>query len=379
MTLIAHLSDTHLGYRQYNLTERERDFYEAFNEAIDKIISERVEIVIHSGDLFDSSRPSTEALLTVLRAVKKLHEKGIKIYTIPGSHDQPKRKGLPPHALFEQLGVRVLRASNPYDVYDNIIICGVQYVPGAFKPVILKKLSELARVAEKYSKRILVLHQAIYQFLPFDYELTLEDLPKLFHYYALGHIHKRILQNFGEGVLAYSGSTEIWSRDEYKEYQRNGKGFYLVDLSRDIPHVHKVDLESIRPHMEFEIDLDRISLKTHLAEILSKLARFTSPKKPIVHLNVRGTNINRQELQRYVSRHLSPRALAIRWNIEEKSLGVLEGDFERSSNISIKQLLKEALEDDTKASFAYELFSLLAKGDVEEAKELAKKFFEEGT
>ena len=34
----AHLSDTHLGYRQYGLIDREKDFYDAFERIVDKII-----------------------------------------------------------------------------------------------------------------------------------------------------------------------------------------------------------------------------------------------------------------------------------------------------------------------------------------------------
>ena len=49
----AHLADTHLGYRQFGLLEREKDFYEVFDKIIDKIIEEKVDFVIHSGDLFD--------------------------------------------------------------------------------------------------------------------------------------------------------------------------------------------------------------------------------------------------------------------------------------------------------------------------------------
>lgn len=59
----AHLADTHLGYRQFGLLEREKDFYEVFDKIIDKIIEEKVDFVIHSGDLFDSARPSPIALL----------------------------------------------------------------------------------------------------------------------------------------------------------------------------------------------------------------------------------------------------------------------------------------------------------------------------
>ena len=46
----AHLADTHLGYRQYGLFEREKDFYEVFDKVIDKIIEEKVDFVVHSGD-----------------------------------------------------------------------------------------------------------------------------------------------------------------------------------------------------------------------------------------------------------------------------------------------------------------------------------------
>ena len=41
----AHLADTHLGYRQFGLIEREKDFYEVFEKVIDKIIEEKEDIL----------------------------------------------------------------------------------------------------------------------------------------------------------------------------------------------------------------------------------------------------------------------------------------------------------------------------------------------
>jgi len=90
---IAHISDTHLGYRQYNLDERENDFYEAFNEAVDKAIEERADVLIHSGDLFDSPTPPIKALFVFKNALAKIDGR-IKIYTVLGDHDMPKRRGL---------------------------------------------------------------------------------------------------------------------------------------------------------------------------------------------------------------------------------------------------------------------------------------------
>ena len=44
----AHLADTHLGYRQFGLLEREKDFYEVFDKIIDKIIEGNNNIKIMS-------------------------------------------------------------------------------------------------------------------------------------------------------------------------------------------------------------------------------------------------------------------------------------------------------------------------------------------
>lgn len=70
---IVHLSDTHLGYPGHGLQRRveddrrpglliqqqEADLLARLEEAIDRIVDRvRPALVIHSGDLFDSARPS---------------------------------------------------------------------------------------------------------------------------------------------------------------------------------------------------------------------------------------------------------------------------------------------------------------------------------
>ncbi|MGH9910766.1 MAG: metallophosphoesterase, partial [Nitrososphaerales archaeon] len=55
--LIAHISDLHLGYSQFNLEEREEDIYDAFDQAINISIKEGVKLVILAGDLFHMPKP----------------------------------------------------------------------------------------------------------------------------------------------------------------------------------------------------------------------------------------------------------------------------------------------------------------------------------
>ncbi len=70
---IAHISDTHLGYTRYaklcpetNRNQREVDVQEAYGRAVDEILDRDVDLVIHSGDVFDSVRPATHVIIGFL-------------------------------------------------------------------------------------------------------------------------------------------------------------------------------------------------------------------------------------------------------------------------------------------------------------------------
>ena len=374
MVLFAHMADTHIGKRQYNLEEREEDFYRVFHETIDICIREHVDFVIHSGDLFESSSPSPRAFREALIAIKKLHEHGIKVYMIPGSHDRAKRrKSLPPQAVLAEIGVHVLRYRNPVDTFNNILIAGVQYTPKVFKDNLIKKLKDISIKAREYRKSILVLHQAIYKYLPFDYELTLNDLPDNFTYYAFGHVHKRILEPFGKGFIAYPGSTEVWSHDEYKEHLRNGKGIYIVDISGDLPEVHKINIKGIRPHIDLELNypFSPTLLRKNFYKIFSNLE---SNLKPILHVFVKGKNIDRGIVRKIIQSTVGNEVLTFRLSFLEEEVKNLETI--NLSEVDTYSLLLKKLKTREYADFAYEMFKLLASNNVEEAKVLARKFYE---
>ena len=249
---IAHISDTHLGYRQYNLDEREQDLYEVFEQIIDRAIEEHVDIIVHSGDLFESPNPRVKTLYVVKRVLKKLGDR-IPFYCVLGDHDTPKRKGMPPHALFniKLLGVYGLETIRK----DDVLIAGISNLKGRGIPLLKRELKRFDVIAKDYKKSILILHQALktYLSIPGAYEITEDDLPRHATYYAMGHIHARAVQRFGDGILAYSGSPEIIRKDEIGSWVKHGKGFYIVDIDQDEPEVHKIDLD-IRPQMDVTIE-----------------------------------------------------------------------------------------------------------------------------
>jgi exonuclease SbcD len=93
---VVHLADTHLGYRQLRATDedgrnqRERDVYEAFGRAIDRIIELAPTAVVHAGDLFDGYHPSSAALGVALDGIAELHRARIPFVVIAGNHSTPR-------------------------------------------------------------------------------------------------------------------------------------------------------------------------------------------------------------------------------------------------------------------------------------------------
>lgn len=88
MTRILHVSDTHLGNRQYGEDTRREDFADAFEAAIDLAIAEQVDAVIHTGDLFDDPQPGVPDVNRCLDILATLDDAGIPFYAIVGNHER---------------------------------------------------------------------------------------------------------------------------------------------------------------------------------------------------------------------------------------------------------------------------------------------------
>ncbi len=362
---VAHISDTHLGYRQYNLDERENDFYDAFNEAIDKAIEERADVLIHSGDLFDSPTPPIKALYVFKNALNKINGK-MKIYVVLGDHDTPKRKGMPPHKLFD---IRVLGVGRlEWVEVDGVLIAGISNLRGRGVELLKNELKKFDAIAGKYKKSTLIAHQAIDKYLPFEgaYELKEDDLPRKATYYAFGHLHSRILTKFSDGYLAYAGSTEIIRKDEISSWKKKGKGFYIVDLEGDEIEIHEINLD-IRPQVEIEID------EKKLEDVLN----YTNyPKPPVLHVTVKGENINRQYVIERLNKLLQGRVLSFKPSFKDLSQPQIE-ELPKGP-IDLKSIMREYLKDEELANLAIELYELLSEDDVSGAIRVAEEFLEGG-
>ena len=81
----AHMGDCHLG--GWRFPELQELNMQSFAYALDFCIKDKVDMVLITGDLFDSAYPSIEILKRTFAEFKKLKDSGIPCYLIAGSHD----------------------------------------------------------------------------------------------------------------------------------------------------------------------------------------------------------------------------------------------------------------------------------------------------
>ena len=96
---IVHIADTHLGLSQFNRLDpesgmnlREKQIYDNFLSAVERIIAEKSDVLVHAGDLFDQVKPKTRAYTTVMEALERLHAAGIPCVVIAGNHSMVKTR-----------------------------------------------------------------------------------------------------------------------------------------------------------------------------------------------------------------------------------------------------------------------------------------------
>jgi DNA repair exonuclease SbcCD nuclease subunit len=244
--LIAHLSDVHLGRRQYGLEARAKDYELAFLRAIDEIIGLReergVDLVLVSGDLFDNPRPSPSTYLTAIKGFSRLRDSGIDVLVIRGNHDASVINPIDnPITVLDSSGL-VKYLDHGYVDYGKVRVIGVGCVPTNSRVKMVKALRELLG----NGVNIVMMHQYVegapyrYPMPNIDYyTIPAGELPKD-AYYAVGHIHEHALRHPTLEAV-YPGSLEIWDSQEFETHVLEGgrlrmvkgqdpKGFLLLNV-----------------------------------------------------------------------------------------------------------------------------------------------------
>ena len=370
--IFSHISDTHLGLQQYGLEEREQDIYDSFNQAIDISINDHVDFVIFAGDIFHTPNPSGAAILQMANALKKLKHNSIESFFILGEHDISRVRATPVPYVYHNLEFSKYVGRGKAVYYKNVMIAGFDKIRKNEISTFEEKFKELDSVAKQHNgHKIMVLHQGITEINQFAGELNASDLPKNFTYYAMGHLHDKLVKDFDQlgGPLVYPGSTETTTSEGIKETE---KGFFEVDISSNEAKPSWIKLDT-RPQFSAKVDFEEFD--NSVTKIIEKID--TLNKKPIIEVKIHGKSVERDVVEAKISQ-IIPKTLHCSWKISQTDdATTILLDRPAKIDEELFKLAVNALKSEKLATFAVnDLLPLLSANQLDQATQLVIENFD---
>ena len=246
-----------MGYTRYaklhqetSRNQREVDVQEAYGRAVDAILERDVDLVVHSGDVFDSVRPATHVIIGFLKQTFRITREDIPYLVAAGNHETPRLRSTTAALEYANL-VNAISAHGFEIDYEPVeadgVTMGVTLVPhgavfgtGAVTP---------SRDADV---NILVTHGMVPGLEARQYEMGEANLqPGMleggFDYIALGHyheFHKHKPNAYYAGATERFGFGEVESKPGFAIVEFDGGGLKSVEHVK-ITARPMLDLEKI--------------------------------------------------------------------------------------------------------------------------------------
>jgi exonuclease SbcD len=243
---VLHTSDWHLGrsFHRESLLAAQGVFVD---HLIETVRSERIDVVVVSGDVYDRALPSVDAVELCNQALRRLVDARVRTVLISGNHDSARRLGFGAE-LIDAAGVHLrtdpARVGEPV-VIDDVAFYGIPYLEPELVRVAweLPERTHTAAIGHAMSlihedlrrrgtRSVVLAHAFVTGGQGSDSERDISvggvaHVPvRAFDgvdYVALGHLHgpQRLAEH-----LRYSGSPLAYSFSE----ARHRKSVWLVDL-----------------------------------------------------------------------------------------------------------------------------------------------------
>ncbi|NJO73609.1 MAG: DNA repair exonuclease [Leptolyngbyaceae cyanobacterium RM1_406_9] len=315
MPRFLHLADVHLGFDRYDSKERTRDFFYAFNDALEKYAVEAaVDFVVIAGDLFEHRNIQPATLNQAQTCLQMLKQAGIPVLAIEGNHDNrpygTKTSWLRYLADWELLLLLEpgdISAGEPFyqpwdwesrrggyiDLDCDVRVLGSNWYGAAAPKSIEQIAAAIEALPDRAAHTLMLFHHGLEgQIARYAGALRYADLLPLkqagVDYLALGHIHKNYEV---EGWIFNPGSVEANSVEESR-YER---GVYLVEmngfgvqaeLKRDYYQRPIVRLRLMTRGQESLEEVEQEAIATLEKAIQSK--QIDPAQEPIVELRIEG-------------------------------------------------------------------------------------------
>ena len=293
--LFAHLSDIHLGFQKHeSLQKVER---QVFEKTMDECISRDVDFILIPGDMFHVNIPEMRVQKFAFAKFRQIHDAGIPVYVVYGSHDfSPVSNSV--IDLLAEIGY-ITKVTHATSHDDNTI--SLEFVVDEKTGAKITGLSGLkvGKDREWYEKldrnsleaesgfKIFLFHGGISDMktdtvMDGD-QMPLSLLPKEFSYYAGGHMHKFNHQSFdGYSHVVYSG-TPFAGYHADLEGNANGqkRGFVLVEFEDVVKSVELIEIENTAYEI-IEIDANNRKAESINQELLEKTKDIDVENKVVI-------------------------------------------------------------------------------------------------
>lgn len=293
---VAIVSDMHIGY--------ERFYDDAIKQAREamELASTLADLIILPGDIFDKRAPKPDVIAQAINLFREIADKDWKakvvefrggerytdvpIIAISGTHERTAAGKENALNLLGLAGLLVDTSEATTIVEKDGERVAIYGLGGLSEERVKGKLLELDPKPVEGMFSIFMLHQSIYEILPFsDDFIHYSDLPKGFDLYVNGHIHSIVEATVHGKPFLIPGSTVL---TQLKDGEQEPKGFMLFDtksktyefikinsrvmFARDL-HFDEADPNEIKKRCEQEIE-----------SILAK-----GHDRPIIRLKLDGT------------------------------------------------------------------------------------------
>ena len=322
----VHASDFHLGYVQYGLSERFRDFARAFDRVVDYTIQSDAKFLLIAGDLFHKRNINAPTYMQSFKILGKLADRGIPVYAIEGNHDLAYRRDinswlqiLDAQGLLKLIKIKPIAdcgatLMGDFVDVDGVRIFGVRYLGSQTRSTIPRIAEEIEAINDrcecgsgKPDYTILMMHFGMEGVIgasgigevSYNSLLPLRDVVD---YLALGHYH---IQYEYDGWIFNGGSCEMVSMSEHKK----PKGFYHV-----VDGKASFQKAAPRPVERFGIDTSDIlslqDLYSTVGSVVGGVSRTDVGAEPLVEIMLHGdlkfprTDISIEQIKEIVSGHI---------------------------------------------------------------------------
>lgn len=270
---IGVIGDVHIGAGftlgkidpETQLNSRLLDYQNTFNSIIDKFVDRQVEVVVLTGDVFESRNPHPSQLNILCKCLTRATSKGLKIYIVVGNHDQTRGTSTTTIDIFNHLqlpNIQVFQEPAIQSIEDfhlifmpfrDRIMMNVENNENAYE---LIKTQVQSLIVGKTGTKILIGH--------FMLENTAEgDNPDSFgikelvlplnifqgvDVVVMGHIHKHEIKSPNDPVVIYSGSME---KNNFGERETDK---ISIVLNTEDPNNYEILKSDVRPLFDLVLD-----------------------------------------------------------------------------------------------------------------------------